>query len=95
MLTELCDCAAFRVREEKEKHSRPLPSRRGVTDRHGADGAAMGGARTHTHTHLYIHAYMHTQIYIEVTSKDSVNLTHTHTCAAAQYASHFLHVSVF
>lgn len=58
-----------------------------------------GHTLTHTHihpcSHADIHTYTHTQTYIEVRSKDSVNLTHNHTCAAAQYASHFLHVCVF
>lgn len=47
MLTELCDCDAFRVSGEKETHLCPLPSVPGVTDRHWADGEAMGGQHTH------------------------------------------------
>lgn len=52
MLTELCDCDAFRVSGEKETHLCPLPSVPGVTDRHWADGEAMGGA-THTQRKPY------------------------------------------
>lgn len=76
---------------KKEKHSCPLPSRPGVIDRHGADGVAMGGG-THTLTHMPMHScthtYIHTKIYIEVTSKDSVN--HTRSVCPSYYA-----VSVF
>lgn len=40
---------------KKEKHLHPLPSRLGVTDRHGADGVAIGGTHSHTVTFMHTH----------------------------------------
>ncbi len=69
---------------EKEKHSCPLPSRPGVTDRHGADGAAIGGARSHTriHTHTRVHPCIHAHTYIHTLYRgEEQGLCQSHTYA--------------
>lgn len=53
MLTELCDCAAFRITEKKRETL--MSSAKWARGYRQADGAAIGSVRIHTHTHAKLY----------------------------------------
>lgn len=70
---------------QREKGETLMSSAKWAWGYRQADGAAIGGARSHIHLCIHAHTHTHTEIYIEVRSKDPVNLTHTHTFFPSMY----------